>query len=74
MAGDYGIRIMPDYTVPTGLVAEVGQSLATLRFREGFTFDDASQEAWTQAGYYRYTVTYTPEDTDPGILRFQIFV
>lgn len=58
------IRIMPDYTVPTGLVAEVGQSLADVALPEGFTFDDASQEAWTQAGYYRYTVTYTPEDTD----------
>ena len=53
----------PDYTVPEGLVAIVGWTLADVTLPEGWTWNDPTTVI-EEAGAQTFPATYTPEDTE----------
>ena len=53
----------PDYTIPTGLTATYGQTLAEIILPNGFTWVDANAPVGN-AGTNSFTVVFTPADTD----------
>ena len=56
-------KAKPAYTVPTGLTAIVGQTLADVPLTDGFTWQDDKTSVGT-AGTHTFKATYTPTDTD----------
>lgn len=56
-------KATPTYTVPTGLTAVVGQTLADIQLPKGFTWQDAKTTSVGSAGTHTFKVTYTPTDT-----------
>ena len=54
----------PKYTVPENLTAIYGQTLADVALTEGFSWEDPVTTPVGNAGVNKFTVTYTPEDTD----------
>ena len=54
----------PEYTVPTGLTAVYGDTLANVTLPKGFSFQDASTTSVGRVGIRTFLVTYTPADTD----------
>lgn len=54
----------PDYTLPTGLTAEYGDTLADVTLPEGFTWDDDTLPVGNVGEENKHTVTFTPADTD----------
>ena len=55
-------KAVPQYSVPTGLTAIVGQKLSEISLPKGFTWMDASQTIQS-AGSSVYKAKYTPTDT-----------
>lgn len=53
----------PNYTVPTGLTAKVGQTLADVKLPKGFAFESTLATSVGPVGYNAFLVSYTPEDT-----------
>ena len=53
----------PEYTVPTGVTAEYGLSLSSVRLPEGWSWEDDSQDVG-EIGEHTFKAVYTPEDTD----------
>ncbi len=56
-------QAMPSYTVPTGLTAKVGQTLADVKLPKGFAFESSLTTSVGPVGYNAFWVSYTPEDT-----------
>ena len=56
-------KATPQYTVPTGIKAQVGQRLSEIALPSGFTWMDDSQII-SEAGDVTYKARYTPEDTN----------
>lgn len=54
----------PKYTVPEGLRATYGQTLADITLPEGFTWEDALTTSVGNVGENTFKVTFTPENTD----------
>ncbi|MBO7452766.1 MAG: DUF4214 domain-containing protein, partial [Clostridiales bacterium] len=54
--------IDPEYTVPTGLTADYGQTLADVELPEGWSFADTTTSVGN-AGTNTFEATFTPEDT-----------
>ena len=55
-------KAIPSYTVPTGLKATVGQTLADVKLPEGFTWENVSLSVGA-AGSKSFMAMYTPADT-----------
>ena len=55
-------KAIPSYTVPTGLKATVGQTLADVKLPEGFTWENVSLSGGA-AGSKSFMAMYTPADT-----------
>ena len=53
----------PNYTIPTGLTAKVGQTLADVKLPKGFAFESSLTTSVGPVGYNAFLVSYTPEDT-----------
>ena len=53
----------PSYTIPTGLTAKVGQTLADVKLPKGFAFESSLTTSVGPVGYNAFWVSYTPEDT-----------
>lgn len=53
----------PSYTVPTGLTANVGDTLADVKLPKGFSFEKSLTTSVGGVGYHTFYVTYTPDDT-----------
>ena len=53
----------PSYTVPSGLTATYGDTLADVELPDGFTWKDAAASVGN-AGVNTFVAIYTPEDTD----------
>ena len=53
----------PEYTIPTGLTATLGQTLADVNLPDGWTWNDSSASVGTE-GENEFEATYTPADTD----------
>ena len=53
----------PEYTVPTGLTATYGQTLADIALPEGFTWKTPNAVVGN-AGTNTFVIVYTPADTD----------
>lgn len=65
-------KLVPEYKVPTGLTATKGQTLADVKLPDGFKFAAPLDTSVGQVGTNKFTVIYTPEDTNkyeivPGI-------
>ncbi len=61
---DYEIaKAAPSYTVPTGLAATYGQTLANVTLPTGFTWQDAATTSVGSIGTNTFKVTFTPTDT-----------
>lgn len=56
-------KAQPNYTVPTGILADPGQSLSEINLPEGFSWMDET-EIVSGAGEMIYYARFTPEDTD----------
>ena len=56
-------KIDPMYTIPTGLTAVYGDTLADVQLPEGFAWEDASTTFVGNVGNNNFDVTYTPKDT-----------
>ncbi len=56
-------KAVPKYTIPTGLTAKYGQTLADVKLPEGFSFEDRLTTNVGEAGTNKFTVSYTPDDT-----------
>jgi len=56
-------KLDPTYTIPTGLTAEVGQTLANVTLPSGFSWQDATSTSVGSVGTNKFKVTYTPTDT-----------
>lgn len=56
-------QAMPSYTIPTGLTAKVGQTLADVKLPKGFAFESSLTTSVGPVGYNAFWVSYTPEDT-----------
>ena len=55
--------VKPDYTVPTGLTATYGQTLADVTLPSGWTWDDESATSVGDIGENAFSATFTPDDT-----------
>ena len=55
-------KVVPSYTLPSGLVIKQGETLSSVVLPEGFTWKDGTQKADT-LGTQTFKATYTPEDT-----------
>ena len=53
---------IPDYTVPEGITAVYGKTLASIQLPEGFKFQDPLDTPIENAGIYTFKVTYISED------------
>lgn len=53
----------PSYTVPTGLTAKEGETLADVKLPKGFSFEKALTTPVGNVGYHTFLVTFTPDDT-----------
>ncbi len=56
-------KARPQYTLPSGLTAVEGDTLAKVTLPKGFAFEDAQSTSVGAAGANKFKVTYTPEDT-----------
>lgn len=56
-------RAAPTYTVPTGLTARTGQTLADIQLPKGFSFEKSPETPVGTAGAHVFKATYTPDDT-----------
>ena len=56
-------KIDPMYTIPTGLAAIYGDTLADVQLPEGFAWEDAKTTSVGNVGNNNFDVTYTPKDT-----------
>ena len=54
----------PSYTVPTGLEAIEGQTLADVTLEEGFSFEDPLTTPVGAVGDNEFSVTYTPSSSN----------
>ncbi len=57
-------KVDPAYTVPTGLTATYGDTLADVSLDDGFSWQDAETTSVGNVGEKTFKVTYTPDDTD----------
>ncbi len=57
------LKKIPSYTIPRGLTATVGDTLAKVTLPEGFTWKDAAQDVGAE-GTNTFEAVYTPQDTD----------
>jgi len=57
-------KLKPEYKVPEGLTAIKGQTLADVKLPEGFTFAAPLDTPVGDVGTNKFTVIYTPEDTN----------
>lgn len=57
------LKKIPSYTIPRGLTATVGDTLAKVVLPSGFTWKDASQDVGAE-GTNTFEAVYTPQDTD----------
>ena len=57
------VKGTPVFTVPTGLTAEYGQTLADVALPAGFTWNDKT-ESVGEIGEKAFKATFTPSDTD----------
>ncbi len=55
-------KLMPQYTLPTGLTAVEGQTLKDITLPAGFSFQDALTTSVGEAGTHEFEVVFTPED------------
>lgn len=55
--------VKPDYTVPTGLTATYGQTLADVILPSGWTWNDESATSVGDIGENAFSATFTPDDT-----------
>ncbi len=53
---------VPSYTIPTGLTATYGQTLADITLPEGFAWQDASTTSVGNVGTNTFKATFTPAD------------
>ena len=56
-------KLMPDYTIPTGLTAKTAQLLKEINLPEGFSWMDGN-EIIKEIGTHKYKAKYTPSDTE----------
>ena len=56
-------KATPEYTVPAGLTAIYGQTLADVTLPDGWTWDDALTTKVGNAGSNTFSATFTPADT-----------
>ncbi|MBO4538690.1 MAG: hypothetical protein J5781_00320, partial [Clostridia bacterium] len=56
-------KIDPEYTIPTGVEAKYGQTLAVVTLSDGWAWDNNAQSVG-EIGDRAFSATYTPEDTD----------
>ena len=52
----------PDYTIPTGLTAAPGDTLADVQLPDGFTWNNPGTSVGN-VGEHKFVATYTPKDT-----------
>ena len=57
-------KLIPSYTLPTGLKATYGQTLANVTLPTGFTFEDPLTTPVGNAGINTFKVTFTPANTE----------
>ncbi|MCM1186792.1 MAG: hypothetical protein NC251_09220 [Lachnoclostridium sp.] len=57
----------PVFTIPTGLTAVEGNTLADIALPGGFSWEDAAQDVGT-AGEHTFMAVYTPDDTEKYIV------
>ena len=61
---EYSIeKATPTYTVPTGLTAKYGQTLADISLSDGWAWKDATQSVGS-VGEKTFKATYTPDDAN----------
>lgn len=56
-------KAVPEYSIPTDLTIEQGNSLSTVKLPKGFTWKDETQKA-DKLGKQTFKAIYTPEDTN----------
>ena len=56
-------KIDPIYTIPTGLTATYGDTLADVELSDGFAWEDSITTSVGNVGSNNFNVTYTPSDT-----------
>ena len=54
----------PQYTVPTGLTAEYGDTLADISLPNGFSWEPTGSTSLEMLGSHDFTVKFTPNDTN----------
>ena len=57
-------KATPTYTVPTGLTATYGQTLADVELPEGWSWQNAVKTPVGNVGDNTFTAVYTPDDTE----------
>ena len=57
-------KMTPDYTIPSGLTAAYGQTLADVSLPAGFTWQALTSTSVGNVGANTFQVTFTPEDTE----------
>ena len=57
-------KLDPTFTIPTGLTAKQGQTLADVKLPAGFSWVDSEKTPVGNAGVNLFKVVYTPEDTE----------
>lgn len=57
------VPVTPEYTIPEGLTATTGETLADITLPKGFSWTDANQPVG-EAGDHVFTAIYTPDDLD----------
>ncbi len=69
-------KAVPRYTVPTGLTAMVGQTLADVagQLGKGVVFEHAPGESVGGEGINNFLVSYTPDDTENYQIMSRILV
>lgn len=63
---DFELKEIPDYTLPTDLIATEGDTLADVVLPEGFTWKDSALDVGKE-GERTFKAVYTPQDTDKYI-------
>ncbi|GHT01771.1 hypothetical protein AGMMS49525_03460 [Bacteroidia bacterium] len=58
----------PTYTVPTGLTAVVGQTLADVTLPTGFSWEDPATTSVGAIGTNNFTVKFTPSDANYSVV------
>ena len=58
------IKANPEYTIPTGLTATYGDTLADVTLPDGFSWQDAESTSVGNAGTNTFKATYTASDND----------